>query len=124
MENYKIYESPRFKSMLKKFNKRNPREMTNIEKNLDVALGLLNEIPMNEIERGISSIKREFGNVFRISQRGTGAGLAQIRMYVCIIPNEKLYYLNIGKKDRQTQDINLCREIMKEIKKEEVKTNG
>ncbi len=118
IEDYKTHEFSRYTSRLKGYNRKYPREMTNIRKNLDRTLYLVDEldISIHQLARSFAPLRCEFDDVFRVTQQGTGAGLAQVRLYFRIEKPERfLYLLGLGTKDRQSADIKYCKAIVREI---------
>ena len=116
MDDYITHESDRYSSRFRGYIKKYPREMENIRKNLDRTLNLLDEmnLSIHQLARSFGPLKCEFGDVFRVSQQGKGAGLAQVRLYFRIDKEEKnLYLLCLGTKKLQSEDIKYCKKEVK-----------
>ena len=90
--------------------------MENIRKNLERTVDIVNMLDKSIHQINFGPLRCEFGNVFRVSEQGTGAGLTPVRLYFFFNKEEKiLHLLCLGTKTRQRDDLNYCKEVMQRM---------
>lgn len=119
-----IDPTPEWGRRLKFYEKKRARELIAALDNLDTFLKTLNG--------GVKPRQAKFGfihpeplGILAVDQKGGGANLAQLRLYV--YPDDDKQVLNlltIGDKNSQNADIKTCKDFVAEFRKEDLKTHA
>lgn len=120
MYGFKFYQSDRFRSRRRSYNRKHKDEMKAVRKNLHSTLELHGELslPFRQIKFGPLKYEPRSGGVFRLFQQGGGEGLKEFRLYFGVDEAKKIIYLLcLGTKTRQSQDIEYCKKELKNLKK-------
>ena len=106
-----------FERCLKHYQKKRPRELKGCLNKLDTLLLSLNEgADPQRIPHGF--IHPEPHGVLALDQRGGGANLSQMRLYVYLDKTaEKAYAITLGDKRSQSTDIQICNRFVAVLQK-------
>ena len=120
LNNWTRIETERYKSRAKRYMRRHPREFAAVENNLIACVELSIElnVPINAVKAKF--VHHEGRGIIAIGQEGGyGKGLQKTRLYVYFDTGSRTYYmLCIGGNDRQSLDVQYCKnEIKKRLAK-------
>ena len=123
MAGWELNFTDKYSRMYKQYEKKSPNELIAVLSNLDFYFSALNNLgdPLL-IKAGF--IHREPDGIKAIDQKGgkrvkRKTKLKQTRLYIYPAMQEKiLYLLTIGDKNSQKEDINFCRNFVKQIRRE------
>ena len=102
----------------KRYQKDRPNELLAVLDNLDTYHKSL-DMGAEPLRRVHGFMHIEPSGVIAIDQKGGGRYLAQTRLYVYPdTETETLYVITLGDKQSQRQDIQTCREFVKQIRQE------
>ena len=111
-----------FENQLKKFSKKHEDEVSAALSNLQTYLSVLKRTNNLLVANQQPFVHREPESMVAIDERGAKIDKKQgklkaTRLYVyAYVENETVYLLGIGDKDSQRQDIETCREKVRQIK--------
>lgn len=120
MSEWLTQQIPRYESNFAYYEKKFPNELRAMLNNLDTYFGALKECG-NPLQVTGGFIHKESDGIKAIDQKGGGqkVKLQQARLYVYPdINTNTLYLLAIGDKTSQRDDVNFCRSVVKEIRKD------
>ena len=100
----------------KRYEKKQPRELLAIERNLDIYFQtLISGQKPAQIHFGFLHTKYRLG-IVSIDQKGMGKNLAQTRLYVYPDKmNQIVWLLSLGDKQTQQKDVQICYEIVSQL---------
>ena len=114
-----------FERKLKRAAKDRPKEIECALRNLNTYLATLDEgVNPIQIKERFRFVHNEGNGIYAVDQKGGAKNLAEIRLYLFPhLPSKTLHLLTIGDKNSQSRDINVCRDMVKEINTREEKRN-
>lgn len=120
MSEWFTQQIPRYENNLADYEKKLPNELRAMLNNLATYFGALKECG-NPLQVTGGFIHKESDGIKAIDQKGGGqkVKLQQSRLYIYPdINTNTLYLLAIGNKTSQRDDVNFCRSVVREIRKD------
>jgi hypothetical protein len=113
---WQLSPSSYWQKVIKRYEKKHPRELAAVLHNLDRYLNLLNAAPnAKAVQAGY--LHPEPLGIVAIDQKGGGENLQQTRLYTFASdPNLVLYLITIGNKQTQKADIDMSKDFVRSLK--------